>query len=108
MPEITDQTYGLFPGLNCRTIGEDLVLLKNTACVNIFNALYISLVTVGISSFALLLAMCCMVCAGVRQYKQVGKLQSEQHRLEEIGQRREDEDPESAGDVYHAINYPDA
>lgn len=84
-------------------MGEDLILLKNTACVNIFNALYVSLVTVGISSFALLLAMCCMVCAGVRQYKQVEKLKLDQHRVETVRRKRHNEYP----DAYHAINHHD-
>ena len=88
-------------------MGEDLILVKNAACVNIFNSLYVSLVTVGISSFALLLAMCCMVCSGVRQYKQLEKLKAKQYWEEVVKRQRQNENP----DIYHAmpsINYPDA
>ena len=67
---VVDPTYGLFAGINCRTLGDDTILFKNTICVTLFNSLFFMFVTIGTSSFALLFSMCCIVCSGVRHYKQ--------------------------------------
>lgn len=69
-PKITDPINGLQGGLNCLMIGEDLQRIRDTLCINVFNGLFVSLVTVGLSAFGLLLSMCCIVCTGVRYYKQ--------------------------------------
>lgn len=70
VPKITDPVNGIQNGLNCLTLGEDLVRVKEALCINVFNGLFVSLVTVGLSAFSLLLSMCCIVCTGVRYYKQ--------------------------------------
>jgi hypothetical protein len=67
---ITDPNNGMIAGLNCLVLGEDLVLAKNTFCVTMFNSFYFLFVTIGTSSFALLFGLCCIVCSGVRHYKQ--------------------------------------
>lgn len=68
--KLTNPSYGLIAGLNCRVIGEDLVIAKNTVCVSFFNSMYFLLLTVGITSFAFLFGICCVTCTGVRHYKQ--------------------------------------
>jgi hypothetical protein len=73
MNPLVDPTYGLIAGINCLLIGEDIILMKNTVCVSLFNSLYFLFVTIGTSSFALLFSMCCIVCSGVRHYKQSQK-----------------------------------
>lgn len=55
-------------GLNCRVLGEDIVNAKNTICVSLFNSIFFLLVTIGTTSFALLFALCCIVCTGVRHH----------------------------------------
>jgi len=65
----TDPTYGLVAGLNCRVMGEDIVVAKDTVCVSFFNSVFFLLVTIGTCSFAFLFALCCITCTGVRHYK---------------------------------------
>lgn len=67
---VVNPDYGLKSGLNCRVLGEDIVNAKNTVCVSLFNSIFFLLVTIGTTSFALLFALCCIVCTGVRHYKQ--------------------------------------
>jgi hypothetical protein len=67
---LVDPTYGMVAGVNCLLIGEDLITTKNTVCVSLFNSLYYLFITIGTASFALLFSMCCIVCSGVRHYKQ--------------------------------------
>lgn len=76
MNPLVDPTYGLIAGINCLLLGEDIVLTKNTVCVSLFNSFYFLFVTIGTSSFALLFSMCCIVCSGVRHYKQNLKKES--------------------------------
>ena len=66
---ITDPQYGIIAGFNCRLFGEDLELLINTFCARFFNVFYFLRLATGILSFAILFAMCCSVCAGVRHFK---------------------------------------
>lgn len=70
---LVDPTYGMVAGVNCLLIGEDLKLTKNTICVTLFNSFYFLFMTIGCASFALLFSMCCIVCTGVRHYKQSQK-----------------------------------
>jgi hypothetical protein len=67
---LVDPTYGMVAGINCLLIGDDLNITMNTVCVSLFNSLYFLFVTIGTASFALLFSMCCIVCSGVRHYKQ--------------------------------------
>lgn len=67
---LTNPTYGLVAGLNCKVLGEDIIIAKNTVCVSLFNSIFFLLVTVGTTSFAFLFGMCCITCSGVRHYKQ--------------------------------------
>jgi hypothetical protein len=67
---LLDPTYGLIAGINCLLMGEDLVLTKNSLCVSMFNSFFFLFVTIGTASFALLFSMCCIVCTGVRHFKQ--------------------------------------
>jgi hypothetical protein len=61
---------GLLTGANCLVVGEDLVLAKDTICVTMFNSLYYLFLTMSIGSYSLLFSLCCIVCSGVRHYKQ--------------------------------------
>lgn len=74
---LLDPSYGLIAGINCILIGEDIVLTKNTLCVSLFNSFYFLFVTIGTSSIAFLFSMCCIVCSGVRHYKQSQKKQGQ-------------------------------
>ena len=65
-----DPDYGVTAGLNCRVLGEDIVVAKDTVCVSFFNSIFFLLLTVGLTSFAFLFALCCITCTGVRHYKQ--------------------------------------
>jgi hypothetical protein len=66
---ITNPTYGMIAGLNCLVIGQDLNNFVSTICVSNFITIYITRQLMGISSFAILFALCCIVCSGVRHYK---------------------------------------
>ena len=66
---IVDPKFGMIAGLNCLIIGEDLSLMVSSICVSNFNTLYITRLLMGISSFGILFALCCIVCSGVRHYK---------------------------------------
>jgi hypothetical protein len=66
---VTDPTYGLVAGLNCVLIGEDIKLFVSTLCVSNFNTFYLTRLIMGISSFGILFALCCIVCSGVRHFK---------------------------------------
>lgn len=70
MKTVVDPDYGLFAGLNCKVIGEDVINAKDTICVSLFNSFFFLFVTVGTTSFAFLFALCCIVCTGVRNFKQ--------------------------------------
>jgi hypothetical protein len=70
MNKLIDPNYGMVAGVNCLLIGQDLQLTVNTVCVTLFNSLYFLFMTIGTASFALLFSMCCIVCSGVRHYKQ--------------------------------------
>ncbi len=66
---ITNAKYGLIAGLNCRLIGEDIMLLVNSICVSNFNTIYITRMAMGIIAFGILISLCCIVCSGVRHFK---------------------------------------
>jgi hypothetical protein len=66
---VTDPDYGLVAGLNCVLIGEDIQLFVSTLCVSNFNTVYLTRLIMGISSFGILFALCCIVCSGVRHFK---------------------------------------
>lgn len=68
--EVVNPDYGLMAGLKCRVLGDDIITAKNTVCVSLFNSIFFLLVTMGTTSFALLFGLCCIVCTGVRHYKQ--------------------------------------
>ena len=70
LSDVVDPDYGLVAGLNCLVLGEDIVNAKDTICVTFFNSIFFLLVTIGTTSFGLLFALCCIVCTGVRHYKQ--------------------------------------
>jgi hypothetical protein len=67
---IVDPKYGLIAGLNCLLIGEDINDLLNTLCVSNFNTIYLTRLVMGIPSFGILFALCCIICSGRRHQKQ--------------------------------------
>ena len=66
---ILNPKFGLIAGLNCKIIGEDLQTMVSSVCVSNFNTLYITRLLMGITAFAIVFAMCCIVCSGVRHFK---------------------------------------
>lgn len=66
---IVDPQYGLLAGFNCVIFGEDFNRAIEAICVKFFNTTYLARLTLGISAFGILFAMCCSVCTGVRHYK---------------------------------------
>ena len=71
---LTDPTYGMLAGLNCKLFGEDFVNMQNVICGSFYNNIYIIRLTFGIAAWGILFAMCCTVCTGVRHFKQVDKM----------------------------------
>lgn len=78
--KISDPVNGLQGGVNCLLLADDLQRIRDTVCINLFNALFVSLLTVGVSSFSLLVSMCCIVFTGVRYYKHAETAKWEQNR----------------------------
>lgn len=66
---VVDPDTGLLAGFNCLLFGEDIVRVINTTCVRFFNTTYLARLTLGISAFGILFAMCCSICTGVRHFK---------------------------------------
>ncbi len=66
---ITNPVTGLVAGLNCRLFGEGAVRITDTLCSSLFNTFYLSRLIMGIASYGILFAICCIVCSGVRHYK---------------------------------------
>lgn len=60
----------MIAGFNCRVIGNNLLLINNTACVHGFKMLFFFRIAFGIAGFASLFALCFASFAGVRHYKQ--------------------------------------
>lgn len=48
--------------------------MQNVICGSFYNNMYIIRLTFGISAWGILFAMCCIVCTGVRHFKQVDKM----------------------------------
>jgi hypothetical protein len=69
MQSIFDPSVGMISGLDCRLLSEDGVNAKESLCITSFNRIYFTLITVGILSFSLFLALCCIVCFNVRHYQ---------------------------------------
>lgn len=63
-------TTGVIDGIDCRLLYQDLVNVKDSLCISSFNSAFFTLVTVGIMSFSLLFALCCIVCVSVRHHQQ--------------------------------------
>lgn len=68
---IVDPTYGILAGLNCGIVGEDILLVLNTACTNGFQLMFFIRAAFGIAAFGILVTMWCASCTGVRHYKQM-------------------------------------
>lgn len=66
---IFDPSAGMITGLDCRLLSEDGVAAKESLCITSFNRIYFTLITVGILSFSLFLALCCIICFNVRHYQ---------------------------------------
>lgn len=66
---LTNPKYGLLAGLNCKVFGEDFQALENVICGTFYKNIYLLRLTVGIASYGILFAMCCIVCTGVRHFK---------------------------------------
>lgn len=74
---VTDPTYGLVAGLNCRLIGEDIQRATTTFCQSVFTVSYFTRLVLGLASFGILFSLCCGVCTGVRFHKhEIRKLNS--------------------------------
>ncbi len=63
---VTNPTTGMIAGLNCKLFGEDFIRINNSLCVSMFNVFYSSRLILGVASYGILFAMCCIVCSGVR------------------------------------------
>jgi hypothetical protein len=64
----------MLAGLNCKVFGEDFELFKNVICGSFYNNLFLIRLTLGIAGWGILFSMCCIVCTGVRHFKQIDKM----------------------------------
>ena len=72
--DLIDPKYGMLAGLNCKVFGEDFEMFKNVICGSFYNNLFLIRLTLGIAGWGILFSMCCIVCTGVRHFKQVDKM----------------------------------
>lgn len=71
----TNLTAGSFNGLDCRVLGESIIDMRNSICVGMLSSIYYNLVCLILLSYGTLLAACCTVCAGVRHFRHLQKMQ---------------------------------
>lgn len=72
---LTNLTSGTFNGLDCRVIGESVIDMRNSICVGMLNSIYYNLICLILVSYGTLLGACCTVCAGVRHFRHLQKMQ---------------------------------
>jgi hypothetical protein len=72
---VDNLTAGTFNGLDCRVLGESIADMRDSLCVGLLNSLYYNLVCLVLLSYGVLLAACCTVCAGVRHFRHLQKMQ---------------------------------
>jgi small basic protein len=70
---LTDPTYGMLAGLNCQLFGQDFVTFQNVICGSFYNNMYTIRLTFGIASWGILFSLCCIVCSGVRHFKNMNR-----------------------------------
>ena len=68
---ITDPTFGALGGMNCSVIGEDTLRVRDTACGEMIDHMYIARIAIGITSYLLLLGLCCTSCFGNRHSRKM-------------------------------------
>lgn len=66
---VSDPTYGLVAGLNCKLIGQDIQQASTAFCQSLFTISYFTRLVLGLTSFGILFSLCCGVCTGVRFMK---------------------------------------
>jgi len=66
---LTDPTYGLLAGLNCKVFGEDFQRIQQIFCGSMYSNMYTMRLAFGIIAYGVLFTMCCAVCTGVRHFK---------------------------------------
>ena len=49
--------------------------MRNSICVGLLNSVYYNLICLIIISYSILFAACCTVCAGVRHFRHLQKMQ---------------------------------
>ena len=69
LASLTDPTYGLLAGLNCKIFGDDFTRIQQILCGSMYSNLYTMRLAMGIIAWGVLFMMCCAVCTGVRHFK---------------------------------------
>jgi hypothetical protein len=72
---LTNLTSGSFNGLDCRVLGESIMDMRNSICVGLLSGIYHNLICLILVSYGVLMAACCTVCAGVRHFRHLQKMQ---------------------------------
>lgn len=65
-----DLQDGVISGLNCLILGEDVNLMADVICINIFNTIYWLRLATAALAMSILVVLCCSTCSGVRAYRQ--------------------------------------
>ena len=71
----TNVTSGSFNGVDCRVIGETIIEFRDSVCVSFLVSMNYNLIVLAIISYGILMLACCVVCAGVRHWKHLQKMQ---------------------------------
>jgi hypothetical protein len=68
---VFDPDKGMLNGLNCAIMGDDVNLILDTFCTQLFNTIFSLRLCLGIAAFGILFAMCCSTCSGIRHFHQL-------------------------------------
>jgi hypothetical protein len=71
----TNTVYGTFNGINCKVLGESLIELRDSFCVGTLTSIEYNTIMLCLISYGILMISCFTVCAGVRHYQHLQKMQ---------------------------------
>jgi hypothetical protein len=68
---VTDPKYGVKGGWSCFPLGDDVIRVNDSVCVNGFEVVFFLRIVFAIFSFCALVALYCSACTTIRHYNQL-------------------------------------
>ena len=63
--------------MDCRSLGQSIMEYRDSACVGLLSSIQYNFIMCALISYAILVLSCLSVCAGVRHYQHLQKMQSQ-------------------------------